>query len=145
MPLIINTALRGSARQKLDRTRTVPFVLSSYNERHFLSQEFHLLMRQHFAGSLSIGDFRGDFSNLAALIQTSWSENNKQPLFYSADFLKSSFDYPGATFSLAPTLYSGSHPLAFASGFPRRARFKGRDLSVIVSTFLTVSPELKRK
>jgi len=82
---------------------------------------------------------------VAALIQTSWSENNKQPLFYSADFLKSSFDYPGATFSLAPTLYSGSHPLAFASGFPRRARFKGRDLSVIVSTFLTVSPELKRK
>ena len=53
MPLIINTALRGSARQKLDRTRTVPFVLSSYNERHFLSQEFHLLMRQHLPVALA--------------------------------------------------------------------------------------------
>jgi hypothetical protein len=98
-----------------------------------------------FAGSLSIGDFRGDFNDLAALIQTSWSENNKQPLVYSAEYLKSSFDYPGATFSLAPTLYAGPHAMAFASGFPRRVRFAGRDLSVIVSALLTVSPEFKKK
>ncbi len=92
----------------------------------------------------SIDNFRGDFAELAALIQRSWSENNRQPLLYTPDFLKSSFEYPEATLSLAPTLYRGSSPVAFSAGLPRRIRFGGRDLRVITSTFLTVSPEFKR-
>jgi GNAT superfamily N-acetyltransferase len=95
--------------------------------------------------SWSIEDFRGDFGNVATLIQRSWSENSKQPLFYSADFVESSFKYPGASLSLAPTLYNGSNPVAFAAGFPRHVRLKGCDLHVIVSTFLSVSPAYKKR
>jgi GNAT superfamily N-acetyltransferase len=93
----------------------------------------------------SIDNFRGDFIDVAALLQRSWSENSRQPLLYTADFLKSSFEYPGSRFSLAPTFYDGANPVAFASGFPRVVRFKGRNLSVILSTFLSVSPEYKKK
>lgn len=95
--------------------------------------------------SWSIEDFRGDFGNVANLIQRSWSENSKQPLFYTANFLESSFSYPDASLSLAPTLYKGTNPVAFAAGFPRQVRFKDRNLRLIVSTFLSVLPEYKRK
>jgi len=81
---------------------------------------------------------------VASLIQRSWSDNKKQPLFYTADFLRSAFEYPGSTVSLAPTFYEGSIPLAFSSGFPRRLRFKDQPLRVIVSSFLSVSPEHKK-
>lgn len=90
-------------------------------------------------------DFRGDFSRLAALMQRSWMENVQQPLFYTADFLASHFQYPGASFSLAPTLYDASGPLAFVAGFPRRIRVQGRDLRIVLGTFLTVAPEYKNR
>jgi Acetyltransferase (GNAT) family len=93
---------------------------------------------------LSIQDFRGDFDNVAKLIQESWAENNQQHLLYSSNFLASCFEYPGCSFSLAPTLYDGSKPIAFIAGFPRRLRFKGRELRVILCTFLAVSNEHKR-
>ncbi|MHB8616312.1 MAG: hypothetical protein ACYC93_09590 [Candidatus Acidiferrales bacterium] len=94
---------------------------------------------------LSIQDFRGDFDEVAGLIQRSWMENSKQSLLYTPDFVASCFGYPGSSFSLAPTLYDGSKPLAFIAGFPRRLRFKGRELRVILSTFLSVSNEYKKK
>ncbi|MBV9499428.1 MAG: hypothetical protein JO138_08630 [Acidobacteriaceae bacterium] len=92
----------------------------------------------------AIDNFRGDYANLAALIQKSWSENNRQPLLYTPDFLKSLFEYPEASFSLAPTLYTGTNPIAFSAGLPRRMRFRGRDIRVVTSTLLTVSPESKK-
>lgn len=94
---------------------------------------------------LSIQDFRGDFDDVAGLIQRSWMENSKQSLLYTPDFVASCFEYPGSSFSLAPTLYDGSKPLAFIAGFPRRLRFKGRELRLILSTFLSVSNEHKKK
>jgi GNAT superfamily N-acetyltransferase len=95
--------------------------------------------------SYSIEDFRGDFTEVASLIQRSWAENSKQPLLYTAEFLASCFEYPGASFSLAPTLYEGLRPVAFASGFPRRLRFKNRVIHVIVSSFLSVATEYKKR
>ena len=94
--------------------------------------------------SLSIEDFRGDFAAVAALMQQSWAENREQSLLYTADFLASCFDYPGANFSLAPTLYDGGKPVAFAAGFPRHVRFKGRELRLLLITFLTVAKEYKK-
>jgi hypothetical protein len=94
---------------------------------------------------LSIQDFQGNFGDVAGLIQHSWMENSKQSLLYTPDFVASCFEYPGSSFSLAPTLYDGSEPLAFIAGFPRRLKFKRRDLRVILSTFLSVSSEHKKK
>ena len=48
--------------------------------------------------------FRGDFGELAMLMQRSWAENRNEPLLYSAEFLHSAFDYPGSTFELAPSV-----------------------------------------
>jgi Acetyltransferase (GNAT) family len=94
---------------------------------------------------LSIEDFRGDYDEVASLIQRSWMENSNQSLMYTADFVASYFEYPGSSFSLAPTLYEGSKPLAFIAGFPRRLKFNGRELNVILSSFLSVSSEYKKK
>jgi GNAT superfamily N-acetyltransferase len=96
------------------------------------------------APRLSIENFRGDFTQLAALMQASWAENSGA-LLYTPEFLSSSFDYPDADFSLAPAIYVDSKPVAFVAGFPRQVRFKGRDLKIIVITFLTVLPEYKKK
>jgi GNAT superfamily N-acetyltransferase len=95
--------------------------------------------------SRRIEDSRGDFEEISRLIECSWAENSQQALFYSADFLASCFDYPGANFSLAPTIYEGSTPLAFAAAFPRRVCLKGRELNLVIITFLTVSSELKKR
>ena len=94
---------------------------------------------------LSIEDFRGDFDEVAGLVQRSWMENSNQSLMYTKDFVASYFEYPGASFSLAPTLYDGNKPLAFIAGFPRRLKFKERELNVILSSFLSVSSEYKKK
>ncbi len=94
---------------------------------------------------LSIENFRGDFHALAALAEASWSENSNQALLYSAEFLSSCFDYPGADLSMAPTIYDGGKPIAFVAGFPRRIKFRGREHKVLVFTFLTVSTEHKKK
>ncbi len=95
--------------------------------------------------SRRIEDCRGDFEEISRLIECSWAENTQQALFYPADFLASCFEYPGANFSLAPTIYEGSAPLAFAAAFPRRVCVKGRELNLVIITFLTVASELKKR
>ena len=92
----------------------------------------------------SIEDFRGDFGGIASLMEQSWAENNKQPLLYTKEFLKSCFEYPGASYALAPTLYRDDIPKAFVAGFPRRVRYKGRELNIVLITFLTVASEYKK-
>jgi GNAT superfamily N-acetyltransferase len=94
---------------------------------------------------LTIENFRGDFDALASLTQASWAENSSQALLYSSEFLSSCFDYPAADFSLAPTIYDQGKPVAFVAGFPRRIKFKGVERNIILITFLTVSPEYKKK
>ena len=90
-------------------------------------------------------DFRGDYDSVSALTRESWSENNQQSLLYTSDFLESCFDYPGSDVSLAPTIYDGSNPVAFVAGFPRRIQFAGKELRVLLVTFLTVAPQHKKK
>jgi hypothetical protein len=92
----------------------------------------------------SIEDFRGNFEDLAIFVQRSWEENKSQPLLYTAEFLSSCFSYPGASFSLAPTLYEDSRIVGFVAGFPRRVHYNKKELRVIVTAFLTVANEYKK-
>jgi len=92
----------------------------------------------------SIEDFRGDFGEVASMMEQSWSENKQQPLLYSKEFLESCFEYPGASYLLAPTLYCGDIPKAFVAGFPRRVHYRGRELNIVLITFLTVASEYKK-
>ena len=92
----------------------------------------------------TIEDFRGNFEELAVFMQRSWAENKSQPLLYTEGYLKSCFSYPGASFSLAPALYEDSRIVGFIAGFPRRMHYKGKELQIIVVSFLTVASEYKR-
>ena len=94
--------------------------------------------------SMRIEDFRGDFDQVAALIQESWKQNGKQGLLYESEFLASCLDYPGSSYALAPVLYEGDTPRAFVAGFPRTIRYQGRELRVILCTLLSVSSEYKK-
>jgi hypothetical protein len=93
---------------------------------------------------MHIEDFRGDFAQVAALIQESWEENGKQGLFYTPEFLASCLNYPGSSHVLVPTLYEGDTPRAFVAGFPRTIRYQGRELRVILCTLLSVSSKYKK-
>jgi hypothetical protein len=95
--------------------------------------------------NLEIQNFRGDFGAVSHLIQSSWSENAQTPLRYSPEFLASCFEYPGASYALAPTMYMGDEPVAFTAGFPRVVRYRGRDLRVMIASFLSVSVGQKNK
>src|SRR6266404_544444 len=97
------------------------------------------------ASSIQVEDFRGDFPQVACLIQESWKENGKQGLFYTPEFLASCLNYPGSSYSLAPALYEGEKPCAFVAGFPRIVQYKGRELRVILCTLLSVSSEYKKR
>ena len=93
--------------------------------------------------SRSLSDFRGDYGALSALMERSWGENAESSLHYTSAFLRSAFEYPGTRVDLAPTMYEGERPVAFVAGFPRLARYEGRDLRLLVGTFLTSAPEFK--
>ncbi len=92
----------------------------------------------------AIGTFNGDFDELAALINRSWSENKEQPLLYTSEFLRSAFDYPGAGFELAPAIYRDGRLVAFVAGFPRTVRYRGETKRLLSVSYLTVAPESKR-
>ena len=92
----------------------------------------------------SIEDFRGNFEDLALFMQSSWAENKSLPPLYTPEFLASCFSYPGASFSLAPTLYEDSRIVGFVAGFPRRVHYQGKDLRIIVTAFLTVANDHKK-
>jgi hypothetical protein len=95
----------------------------------------------------TLDNFRGDFSSLAAFINGSWAVNYEQPLQYRPEFLKSCFEYPGASTHLAPTIYSGTEPgpIAFVAAFPRAVTLEGRLLKIALVTFLTVDSAHKKK
>ena len=92
----------------------------------------------------SIEDFRGNFEDLALFMQRSWAENKSQPLLYTPEFLTSCFSYPGATLRLTATLYEDSRVAGFIAGFPRRVRYKGKELRIIVVSLLAVASEHKK-
>jgi hypothetical protein len=92
----------------------------------------------------SIEDFRGDYRNLAKLLQLSWGENSQQALSYSAEFLESFLNAPGAKPALTPALYQGDVLLGFAAGFSRTVNYRGRDLQLATNSFLSILPEYKK-
>jgi len=94
---------------------------------------------------LCIEDCRGDFEEISRLMESSWAGNANQSLFFSADYLASCFEYPGASLSLAPTIYEGAKPVAFAAGIPRRISLNGCELNVVIITFLTAANDYKKR
>jgi hypothetical protein len=93
--------------------------------------------------SESVEDFRGDYEQLATMVQASWAQNPTPPYLYTAEFLADCLRYPGAGCSLAPTIYDRAEPVAFAVGYPRRVIAGGAERRVLISTLLTVAPEHK--
>lgn len=95
--------------------------------------------------SRRIGDCRGDFEEISRLLEGSWAENRQRALLYPTDYLASCFEYPTASLALAPTIYDGPTPLAFVAGFPRRIRFRERELNIIIVALLTAAAALKKR
>lgn len=91
-----------------------------------------------------MASFAGEYRALAAMMRESWGQNNQQPLDFSEEFLRSAFDYPGATFDLAPSVYRDGELVAFGASFPRTAQLGGRDVRLLLNTFLTVAADCKR-
>src|SRR5713226_2326986 len=87
--------------------------------------------------------FRGDFGALAAMIQRSWADNPNQPLLFSEAFLRSAFDYPGSSFSLAPAVYGDAGLIGFLAGFPRSVRWDVHPARLILNSFLTADTTVK--
>jgi hypothetical protein len=90
-----------------------------------------------------IQSFRGEFGELAAMMESSWSLNKEQALLYSEEFLRSAFEYPGSSFDLAPAIYTADRIEGFCAAFPRTVRLNGRNLRMAVVSFLTVAPALR--
>jgi len=87
--------------------------------------------------------FSGEFSELAAMMQRSWSDNPNQSLLYGEGFLRSAFEYPGSSFELAPAVYGDAGLLGFVAGFPRVVRWDGRPVRLALNSFLTASVAVK--
>jgi hypothetical protein len=94
--------------------------------------------------SRGIENCRGDFAQISELIEKSWAENTHPAFYYGPEFLASCFEYPGASFTLAPAIYEGAAPLAFVAAFPRRVLLQGRQLQLAIVTLLTVAREHKK-
>ena len=92
----------------------------------------------------TIGSFDGNFEELAALMIRSYGENREQPLRYTPEFLRSTFEYPGATMELAPAIYRDGRLAAFIAGFPRSTTILGEPRKLLTVSFLAVAPEEKR-
>jgi hypothetical protein len=92
-----------------------------------------------------IEDCRGDFESIAAMMEASWAASETPPFLYTPSYLASCFEYPGASFSLAPTIYDGATPVAFVAGFPRRIRLSGRDHTILLISLLTAAAEHRNK
>jgi hypothetical protein len=90
-----------------------------------------------------IESFRGDFAALAGIMEASWSLNKEPALLFTGEFLRSAFEYPGSSFTLAPALYTDEGIAGFCAAFPRNVRMGGRDIRLAVNTFLTVSSRLR--
>lgn len=91
----------------------------------------------------AIATFRGDWTQLARMMQQSWGTNKEQPLRYTDDFLRSAFTYPGCSIDLAPAVYSGDDLVAFVAGFPRTVRLRGRSVRLLLNSFLTASVKVR--
>ena len=87
----------------------------------------------------AVEDFRGDYDRLAAMMQASWGESPAASYLYTAELLADCLAYPGASRSLAPSIYHGSELVAFAAGLPRRVAIGGAEHRIVISTYLTVA------
>lgn len=89
--------------------------------------------------SSPFSDFRGDYDELAAVMEASWAKSAAPPFLYTPEFLADCFRYPGSTFSLAPSIYRDSKLAAFVAGFPRRISVQGTERKVLIVAFLTAA------
>jgi hypothetical protein len=96
-------------------------------------------LQEFSRASESVEDFRGDYDQLAAMMRASWGESPTPPYLHTAEFLADCFRYPGASFALAPSIYSGPELVAFVAGYPRGVLIDGLERRLLISTFLTVA------
>lgn len=92
----------------------------------------------------ALTSFRGDFEQLARMMQASWAANREVSPRYTEPLLRSSLAYPGASFEVAPAIYAGDELIAFAAGLPRRATWKGHGIRLQLNTFLTVAVDVRK-
>jgi Acetyltransferase (GNAT) family len=90
-----------------------------------------------------VSTFRGEFGELATLMERSWGNNSSPPILYSEAFLRSAFDYPGTSFDLAPSVYGNSGLVGFVAGFPRSVHWDGKPAHLILNSFMTASTAVK--
>jgi hypothetical protein len=90
-------------------------------------------------GKVEATPFRGDFAQLAEVMQRAWAGNKEVPLLYTAPFLESAFAYPGTDLRLSPSIYAGDELLAFIAGFPRRFQVNDAERRFILTSFLTAA------
>ncbi|MGH7023397.1 MAG: GNAT family N-acetyltransferase [Caulobacteraceae bacterium] len=76
-------------------------------------------------------------------MRQAWS-HDPGAFLYTADYLNSMVYSPGAGPDFAPTLYEDGRPVGFASCFPRAVVVDGRELSVVVSAHLSISPKYQK-
>jgi hypothetical protein len=73
------------------------------------------------------------------MIESSWAASATAPFLYTPEYLRTSFEYPGADLSFAPTVYEGADPVAFVAGFPRRISVDGKTCNILVFALLTAA------
>lgn len=84
--------------------------------------------------------FAGNFTQLAAMIESAWAGNAEQALQYPEPFLRSLSEHPGFQTSCAPQIHFGDELLASITSLPRSMEFNGELLNVQLYSLLTVSP-----
>lgn len=87
--------------------------------------------------------FRGDFDEVAALLQDAWVEAGSGNFRYEADFLRTAYSQPGTQAGLSPTLYERDIPVAFLAAFPRNVLLRSRPLRLVCLTLFTCARSLR--
>jgi hypothetical protein len=89
--------------------------------------------------------FKGDFDELARVMNQSWAQNRQGALLYSESFLRSALQQPGSSLDLCPAVYEDGTLVAFGANFRRRVQMDGREWNLVLDSFVTVAQGHKGK
>ncbi|HZL27449.1 MAG TPA: hypothetical protein VFC39_13070 [Acidobacteriaceae bacterium] len=90
-----------------------------------------------------VESFKGDFEELAHVVNQSWAQNQQGSLLYSESFLQSALQQPGASLDLCPAVYEDGKLVAFGANFRRRVRMDDQDWDLVLDSFITVAESHK--
>ena len=92
---------------------------------------------------MQIQTLREDFEGMSDLMCRSWGGAAQGAFLYETAFLASMYQYPGASLADATACYVDGKLQGFVCAFPRKARFRERELMLQCLTFLSCAPELR--